>query len=118
MSINTRRSSGFTLIELLVVVLILGILLAIANSNAKSIATAVQASYVKNGGSLGYNVAPMSDLSGSVLLDMGGAIPNNPCSGVTGAGGYTVATPDATHWSITPLATNCTTAPGTVSLSQ
>lgn len=109
---------GFTLIELLVVVLILGILLAIAipaylssiktarsntaMTNAKAIATAVQSVYVKNGGTLAYNAAPLSDCTLDVLADLGGTIPDNPCDTTGGIGEYDLTGSTATHYSIKP----------------
>lgn len=111
---NTRRSRGFTLIELLVVVLILGILLAIAipsylssvkdsrtktaASNAHAIATAIQANFVKNGG---VTYVGTETLGGTILSDLGGVIPTNPCTGLA-----TAAT-----WGITTSATGATINP-------
>lgn len=99
MTKSIRNRKGFTLIELLVVVLILGILVAIAlpsylsstqtakqntaDGNAKAIASAVQSAAVKAG-------TYPTDLSDTTVVgDLGGAIPNNPCSATQGAGGYT-----------------------------
>jgi len=95
-TIQNRTKKGFTLIELLVVVLILGILTAIAlpsylssvnasrqgaaNTNARALATSVQAKAISNGS---YDTT-LSDYA----TDMGGTIPLNPCTGTTT--GYTI----------------------------
>lgn len=121
---NNRE--GFTLVELLVVVLILGILMAIAlpsflssvqtsklatgGANARSIAAAVQADYVRAGGAT-YATYASGKLSGqpNLVADLGGKIPDNPCSATPGEGGYTINA-TAGNWTIQPKTDTCTNA--------
>ncbi|MDR3688784.1 MAG: prepilin-type N-terminal cleavage/methylation domain-containing protein [Fimbriimonas sp.] len=118
-----RNRKGFTLIELLVVVLILGILTAIAlpsylssvqtsrqgaaNTNARALATAVQAHAIASGS---YDTT-LADFA----TDMGGTIPNNPCTASTT--GYVISSTTTTASVVASTGSNCGTwTPTTFSL--
>lgn len=99
--LSFRDHRGFTLIELLVVVLILGVLVGVAlpsymsavktakynvaDGNARTIASAIQSNARKS------SVYPADLADARVVKDLGGAVPNNPCSASAGAAGYTYA---------------------------
>ena len=113
-----RDREGFTLIELLVVVLILGLLVAVAlpsylsssqsarrnaaDANARTIATALQQAAMRNGG-YSSDVASYS----TVLTDLGGSVPDNPCSASPSYLGYTYAYMSATAASVAAKADRC-----------
>lgn len=108
---RSRRLRAFSLIELLIVILILGIIVAVAfpaylasirdaklktaNANARMIASAYQALYVRGRGT---SYATISDEDAARELN---GWPRNPCSDSVGLAGYLIEKRTA-GMSITP----------------
>ena len=111
----TAKRLAFTLIELLVVLLILGILMlyalpayltsvlaarqGTANASSRALATAVMAKSLGTGG--------FDTVLADYATDMGGAIPNNPCTGTTT--GYTITSTTTTASITSSTGSNCGT---------
>jgi len=121
---SNRFTKGFTLVELLVVVLTLGTLTSIAlpsyltsvtgsregtaNANARAIASAVQA---RAKATNAYDTT-LADYA----VDLGGAIPLNPCTGTTI--GYTIISTGTSATVTAQVGANCDAwTPATFSLS-
>jgi prepilin-type N-terminal cleavage/methylation domain-containing protein len=121
----TSRRRAFSLIEFVVTALIIGVLLAIAvpsymssvrasraataNSNANALATAVQAKFIKAGGGSYVSFDGTSlQADATFATDLGGGIPNNPCTGNNRLDGsdFTV-TAGASRWTIRPTTGSC-----------
>ena len=110
-----QRKRAFTLIEVLIVVLILGIISYfalpayitsvlssrqnIANSNARILATNVQAR--------GVSLNSYNTSVAYYATDMGGNIPMNPCTG--NSTGYTIAATSVSATVVATTGTNCGT---------
>ena len=73
-----------------------------ADGDARSVATAIQSTGMR---ASAFPSAALTDAG--VLADMGGAIPNNPCSASTGSGGYTYTYTSSTSASLAAKSDKC-----------